>query len=167
MFCGVLRVFCGCFAVFCEWFPKNSVLRCFAAFCGCFAMFWTCFANVFCGHFLSERKTHSTVLRCIAQSVFCSFCAFCTFLWSVLCCFVKNTLKTRTQNTAKHRKTPQNTAKHCILKNRDPLRGYVTPPVIRNLRVLRIVYFCARSKVVLKITPNARNTYYGCNATVL
>jgi len=82
MFCGVLQVFCGCFAVFCKCFSKNSVLRCFAVSCECFAMFWTCFANVFCSrhrHFLSERKTHSTVLRCIAQSVFCSFCAFCIF----------------------------------------------------------------------------------------
>jgi len=39
-----------------------------------------------------------------------------------------------------------------FLKNRDPLRGYVTSPVIRNLRVLRIVYFCDRSKVFLKNT---------------
>jgi len=70
-------VFCGCFVVFCACFLKNSV---FAVFCGCFAMFWTCFANVFCRHFLSERKTHSTVLRYIAQRVFCSFCAFCIFV---------------------------------------------------------------------------------------
>ena len=80
LFRGVLRVFCGVLQVF---FEK----QCFAVFCGCFAMFWTCFANVFCRHFLSERKTHSTVLRCIAQSVFCSFCAFCIFFgmfWSVL-----------------------------------------------------------------------------------
>ena len=80
MFCGVLRVFCGCFVVFCECISKNSVLRCFAVFCGCFAMFWTCFANFFCRRFLSGKKTHSTVLRFIAQSVFCSFCAVCIFL---------------------------------------------------------------------------------------
>jgi len=81
VFCGVLREFCGCFVVFCECFLKNSVLQQCFAFCGCFAMFcWTCFANVFCRHFLSERKMHSTVLRCIAQSVFCSFCAVCILL---------------------------------------------------------------------------------------
>jgi len=115
VFCGVLKnsfaVFCGCFVVFCECFSKNSVLRCFAVFWGCFAMFWTYFANVFCRHFLSvsERKTHSTVLRCIAQSVFCvRFVRFVYFFWSVLVCFVKNAKNTDT----KHRKTPQNTAKH-------------------------------------------------------
>ena len=50
---------------------------------------------------------------------------------------MKNAKNTHT----KHRK---HTAKHCFFKNRDPLREYVTPPVIRNLRVLRIVYFCDR-----------------------
>ena len=76
-----MRVFCGVLRVF---FFK----QCFAVFWRCFAMFWTCFANVFCRHFLSVRKTHSTVLRCIAQSVFCSFGAFCIFVglfWSVFC----------------------------------------------------------------------------------
>ena len=84
-FAGVLRVFCGVLRVFFE-------EQCFAVFCGVLRMFcklfWTCFANVFCRHFLSERKTHSTVLRCIAQSVFCSFGAFCIFVglfWSVFC----------------------------------------------------------------------------------
>jgi len=73
VFCGVLRcfaVFYGCFA---------GVLRCFASvfkktvFCGVLPMFLFCnvldvFCECFCRHFLSERKMHSTVLRCIAQS---------------------------------------------------------------------------------------------------
>ena len=81
VFCGVLWVFCGCFAVVLRVFFEK---QCFAVFCGCFAMVWTCFANVFCRHFLRERKMHSTVLRCIAQSVFCSFCAFC-ILFGLFC----------------------------------------------------------------------------------
>ena len=87
MFCGVLRgfaVFCGCFAGVLWCFASVFEKQCFAVFCGCFAMFWTCFANVFFRHFLSERKMHSTVLRRIAQSVFCSFCAFC-ILFDLFC----------------------------------------------------------------------------------
>jgi len=78
MFCGVLRVFCGCFVVFCKCFRKTvfcGVLRCFADVLQCFGRV----LRMFLCHFPSERKTHSTVLRCIAQSVFCLFCAFCIF----------------------------------------------------------------------------------------
>ena len=160
MFCGVLRVFCGVLRVF---FEK----QCFAVFCGCFAMFWTCFCfvNVFCRHFLSVRERRTAPYCAVLhKAYFVRFVRFVYFLVCFVLFFVKNAKNTHT----KHRKTPQNTAKHCFLKKRDPLRGYVTPPVIRNLRVLRIVYFCDRSKVFLKTnTPNARNTYCGCNATVL
>ena len=91
VFCGVLR-FAGVLRVFCSVLRVLLKKQCFAVFCGCFAMFWTCFANVFCRHFLSERKMHSTVLRCIAQStkhILFVFCILYTLFWSVLCCFWK------------------------------------------------------------------------------
>jgi len=53
-------------------------------FCECFAMCWACFANVVCRHFLSDRKMHSTFLRCTSRSVFCSF--FCVvYICGVYC----------------------------------------------------------------------------------
>jgi len=82
---------------------------------------------------------HSTVLHCIAQSVFCSFCACACCIFFYLFCAVKKNAKTRTQNTtakhtAKHRKTPQNTVfeKFTILL-RDPLRVRVRGIQYTNL----------------------------------
>ena len=104
VFCGVVWVFCGCFVVFCECFLKNSVLQGFADVLQCFGrVLWMFFVR----HFLSERKMHGTVLRCIAQSVFCSFCAFC-ILFGLFCAVLWKTLKQAhktPQNTTKHRKT--------------------------------------------------------------
>jgi len=111
-------VYCGCFAgaLRCSaiFFKKNSVLRCFAGVLNFLLGRVLRFANVFCRHFImSERQMHSTVLRCIAQSV--QFVRFVRCLFFFLCCavfvlcFVKNT-KTRTQNTTKHQ-TPQKPAK--------------------------------------------------------
>jgi len=123
-------VFCGCFAgvlsrgtfwnhsgVLRVFFVKNSVLRCFAGvlsqlldvFCEC----------LLCEPFLSlsERKMCSIVLRCIRTKRIL-LCVLCVYLYIfcavVLCCCVRKTLKTRSQNTAKHHKTPQNTAKRCF-----------------------------------------------------
>ena len=86
--CGVLRVFCGCFVVFRKCFLKNSVLRCFADVLKLFCNVLDVFCDFFGRHFLSERKMHSTVLRCIAQSVFCSFCAFCIIV-GLFCAVLK------------------------------------------------------------------------------
>jgi len=67
-------------------------------------MFWTCFANVFCRHYLSERDAqHRIALYCTKRILFV-LCVLYIF-GSVLCCFVKNAKNTHT----KHRKTPQNT----------------------------------------------------------
>ena len=124
-------------------------------------MFWTCFANVFFRHFLSERKMHSTVLRCIAQSVFCSFCAFCILYtcWSVLCCFVKNAKNTYT----KHRKTPQNTAKKrttLFLKN---IHNPATCPPPRNLRVYCVLCAFATDLAYLGRKHRMQCAQYYCN----
>ena len=73
-------------------FVSKCVLWYFAVFCGCFAGVLWCrmFCNVldvfcdFCQNFLSERKMHSTVLRCIAHAYFVRFVRFVYFL----VCFV-------------------------------------------------------------------------------
>jgi len=142
VFC-VLRcfaVFCGCFAGV-LWCSASGFWKTETVFCGVLRMFCNVldvFCECFCRHFLSERKLHNTVLRCIAQTkrILFVLCVLYTF-WSVLCCFVKNAKNTRTQNTAKHHKTPQNTAKHCFWKTstillRDSLRvrDPPLPPVI-------------------------------------
>jgi len=106
VFCGVLRCFAGVLRVFCGVLQVFFEKQCFAVFCGCFAMFWTCFAYFFFRHFLSERKMHSTVLRCCTKRILLFvLCRVLYTFWSVLCCFVKNAKNTHT----KHHKTPQNT----------------------------------------------------------
>jgi len=112
--CGVLWVFCECFAsvffktVFCHVLRVfGNVLRVFV-FCNCFLQTFS--------HFLSERKMRSTVLRialynCTKKAYF--VCCF-RFVYFLICLVLlcgkreKHGVKTHT----KHRKTPQNTAKH-------------------------------------------------------
>ena len=178
VFC-VLRcfaVFCGCFAGV-LWCSASGFWKTETVFCGVLRMFCNVldvFCECFCRHFLSERKLHNTVLRCIAQTkrILFVLCVLYTF-WSVLCCFVKNAKNTRTQNTAKHHKTPQNTAKHCFWKTstillRDPLR--VRDPPLRNLRVYCVLCAFATDPTYFWRIHHKRAiriTYCGCIATVL
>jgi len=81
-FAGVLRVFCGVLRVFKK---KQCFVWCFSGVCD----FLDVFCKFLCGHFLSERKLHSTpycaVLH-IAQSA--HFVRFVCHFVNFLVCFV-------------------------------------------------------------------------------
>jgi len=103
MFCGVLWcfvVFCGCFVVFCG---------CFAVFCKCFAVFPQNTQNTLKTSKNTEKHKKLTIRSCIAG----------VFREQIKSTVLHKTPFTKhLQNTAKHRKTPQNSHKTRFVKLR-------------------------------------------------
>jgi len=93
-------VFCGCFVVFCG---------CFAVFCECFAVFPQNTQNTRKTSQNTEKHKKLTTRSCIAG-------VFKEQKNSTV--LHKSPFTKHLQNTAKHRKTPQNSHKTCFVKLR-------------------------------------------------
>jgi len=154
-------------------FVSKCVLWCFVVFCGCFVMFCGCFA-VFCECFAAfpqntqntrktskntEKQEKLTIRSCIAG----------VFQEPKISTVLHETLFTKhLQNTAKHRKTPQNSHKTRFVKlrrktpqNKNAKRSRLSQKVaIQPQYVLRAFGVCFKDTLDLSRKHTIQNTQY-------
>jgi len=107
--CFVSKCVLWCFVVFCG---------CFVVFCGCFAVFCECFA-VFPQNTQNTRKTSKNSGNGKHRNVTIRLCIAGVFQeQKISTVLLKTPFTKQLQNTAKHRKTPQNSHKTRFVKLR-------------------------------------------------
>jgi len=138
VFCGVL----WCFVVFCG---------CFVVFCGCFAVFCECFA-VFLQNTENTRKTSKNTEK--HKKLIIRSCIAGVFKEQKNSTVLQKTPFTKhLQNTAKHRKTPQNCHKTRFVKLRrkTPQKKRKTLKKVTKRSLYNRNTYCAHSVYSSKI----------------